>query len=315
MQYTTNYSLKKPQYNEPADVADINYNADSIDNLLYKNRRISTGAEWDNSTQYAVGDLVVYEHVLYRCVTATSGAWDSSAWVVTHLTDEVLDAKASGGTEVEANPTGTATGTLEKIGIDGDIYEIEGGGGGSSTLAGLTDVDLATPTAGQMLVYDSASAKWQNQTVSGGTHTYSTSEQAVGTWIDGSTIYERTFTGLSVALNGNNWFNLVQIADIDLILNVDAYSNDASPKKCAIPEIGVTSDGTVQVSGLQGYNRTIATAVVRYTKTASASLQSISNLETASISPISLGREEISLEDASTAEADTATDEPEADED
>lgn len=36
---------------------------------------------------------------------------------------------ASGGSEVEANPTGTATGTLTKLGIDGDVYDISGSGG------------------------------------------------------------------------------------------------------------------------------------------------------------------------------------------
>lgn len=37
-----------------------------------------------------------------------------------------------------------------------------GGGGGSSTLAGLSDVALSSPTNGQALVYDSTSSKWVN---------------------------------------------------------------------------------------------------------------------------------------------------------
>ena len=36
------------------------------------------------------------------------------------------------GSDVEANPQGTATDTLNTIGIDNVIYEIQGGGGGSS---------------------------------------------------------------------------------------------------------------------------------------------------------------------------------------
>lgn len=43
-----------------------------------------------------------------------------------------------------------------------------GGGGGSSTLTSLTDVNVTTPTNGQALVYDTASSKWINGTVSGG---------------------------------------------------------------------------------------------------------------------------------------------------
>lgn len=41
------------------------------------------------------------------------------------------NAEDSGGSEVEANPSGTATDTLTKLSIDGTIYEIQGGGGGT----------------------------------------------------------------------------------------------------------------------------------------------------------------------------------------
>lgn len=37
-----------------------------------------------------------------------------------------------------------------------------GGGGGSTTLSGLTDVDISTPTDGQTLVYNATSGKWEN---------------------------------------------------------------------------------------------------------------------------------------------------------
>lgn len=37
-----------------------------------------------------------------------------------------------------------------------------GGGGGSSTLSGLTDVDISNPTDGQVLVYNAATGKWEN---------------------------------------------------------------------------------------------------------------------------------------------------------
>lgn len=37
-----------------------------------------------------------------------------------------------------------------------------GGGGGSSTLSGLTDVDISNPSDGQTLVYNATSGKWEN---------------------------------------------------------------------------------------------------------------------------------------------------------
>lgn len=45
--------------------------------------------------------------------------------------------------------------------------------GGSSTLAGLTDVDLTNPTDGQILVYDAETQKWVNGNGSGGSSTLS----------------------------------------------------------------------------------------------------------------------------------------------
>lgn len=50
---------------------------------------------------------------------------------------------------------------------DGEWLEISlGGGGGSSTLAGLSDVDLTSPTGGQALIYDDVNDEWVNGDVS-----------------------------------------------------------------------------------------------------------------------------------------------------
>lgn len=50
---------------------------------------------------------------------------------------------------------------------DGTWLEISlGGGGGSSTLAGLSDVDITTPTGGQALIYDDVNDEWVNGDVS-----------------------------------------------------------------------------------------------------------------------------------------------------
>jgi len=64
----------------------------------------------------------------------------------------------TGGTEVEANPEGTATEDLKKIKIGENIFSIPEGGSGGST------------------------------------HKYSTEEKVVGEWIDGEPIYEITST-------------------------------------------------------------------------------------------------------------------------
>ena len=42
------------------------------------------------------------------------------------------------------------------------------GNGGSSTLAGLSDVSVVTPTTGQVIKYNSTTQKWENANESGG---------------------------------------------------------------------------------------------------------------------------------------------------
>lgn len=59
-----------------------------------------------------------------------------------------------GGTTVVANPSGTATGTLNKLQVGSDIYNVGSGSGDS----------------------------------------YSTTEQVVGTWVDGRPLYQKTYS-------------------------------------------------------------------------------------------------------------------------
>ena len=65
------------------------------------------------------------------------------------------------GTQVNTAQTYNGLNTTAKT-IVGAINEAAQGGGGSSTLAGLTDVDIDSPDAGQMLTYDDDNSKWVN---------------------------------------------------------------------------------------------------------------------------------------------------------
>lgn len=66
--------------------------------------------------------------------------------------------------------------------------------GGSSTLDGLSDVSITTPTDGQVLAYDSTSGEWVNSNVGrGGGLDYSYQEQNTGLkWVNGKTIYQKS---------------------------------------------------------------------------------------------------------------------------
>ena len=85
---------------------------------------------YNTSESYNVDDYCIYNGILYKCTAQTTGAWDSSDWTQTTITDEL--GSGGGGTTVIANPTGTPTDELETIQIGNDIYEVVGGGGGSS---------------------------------------------------------------------------------------------------------------------------------------------------------------------------------------
>ena len=110
-----------------------------------------------------------------------------------------------------------------------------GGGGGSSSLAGLSDVNISAPTDGQVLTYDNVNSEWVNTNPSGGgdsvswtqlqasgtkiaeidingttqnvyapsggggggSQNYSTTEQVVGSWIDARPVYQKSFVSTS----------------------------------------------------------------------------------------------------------------------
>lgn len=99
----------------------------------------------------------------------TDGAANSkaaSAYAVQAMYKEIMESGAGGGTYVEANPTlSGGEEVLTAIQIGAEKFAIEGGGGG---------VDL------------------------------SSTEKAIGTWVDGSTLYERVFTitGFSKMVSG-----------------------------------------------------------------------------------------------------------------
>lgn len=194
---------------------------------------------------------------------------------------------ASGGSNVVANPVEAATDTLSKIGIDGTIYEVSGGGGsgysettlwsGSETpttsgtqitlsdnisnydeIVFVLDTDYvgtgsflvseltigesyistiyAPNNYGVFFVYDSdtqitikslssGSLKTYIKVIgikygSGGTsgYNYSTTEQVVGTWIDGSTIFERSYAITNQNIS-TGWTVLVSSISIDKFIS------------------------------------------------------------------------------------------------
>ena len=159
---TAHFELEKPSQTDVVDVAVLNNNFDDIDVVMFANQERSKAAvsnaadAYDATKTYAVDALVIYENQLYKCTTAitTAEQWDSTKWAATTLAEEIGNGGGGGG-NVEANPSGAATDTLSKIGIESVIYEILGGGGGTSgrgNAVGVKDVtNFIAPCSGIVL--------------------------------------------------------------------------------------------------------------------------------------------------------------------
>lgn len=62
---------------------------------VYERLLALTFPEYDTTTSYEVGDFVVYNDQLYKCIGATSGAWDSTKWQLATLNDLLTDIESA----------------------------------------------------------------------------------------------------------------------------------------------------------------------------------------------------------------------------
>jgi len=110
-------------------------------------------------------------------------------------------------------------------------------------------------------------------------HNYSTTEQTVGTWIDGSTVYEKVID--LGALPNNTTKNVAHgIANLGLVVNADFLANDTTGQYIQMPfTVARSNYVNYQVSVyLTDTNIVVETgsdrstysgfAILRYTKTA-----------------------------------------------
>lgn len=77
--YTDNYKLTKPTYAEQADIGVINSNMNIIDDIMHSSQ-VSLAPAYDSTKSYAEGDKVMYELLMYKCISPTTGVWDGSKW-------------------------------------------------------------------------------------------------------------------------------------------------------------------------------------------------------------------------------------------
>ena len=173
--------------------------------------------------------LAFTQGYFYKCVSEEEEE-PSYSW-------ENIDVQSGGGggTTVVANPTGTPTDDLETVQIGNVIYDIPGGGGGNANIWTGTQAEYEAQAS--QIADDTVVLIIDDEEHTQAFDVYSTDEQAIGTWIDGSTIYRRTITGLSIQLNGTTWVNYDPSIPIDKLINVHAYYISSNGfMTCAIAE-------------------------------------------------------------------------------
>ena len=116
---------------------------------------------YDDTATYNTGDYCIYGGELYKCnEDNVTGAWNVAKWDLTKVVDEL-----GGGNADFIECTQAQYDAWEQAGtLDPTVmyFITDGQSGGSSTLAGLSDVNLTNPTDGQLLRYNGTSGKWEN---------------------------------------------------------------------------------------------------------------------------------------------------------
>lgn len=101
---------------------------------------------------------------------------------------------------------------------------------------------------------------------------YSTTEQRIGTWIDGKPIYRKVinFTNTST-----NWETIDTISTLNEIVRMNGYVYDSDNNKTAIPSYGtdsvslyVTQSGAIRKKATSYYQNKSGVLIIEYTKTA-----------------------------------------------
>lgn len=106
----------------------------------------------------------------------------------------------------------------------------------------------------------------------GGGVQYSTTEQKIGSWIDGKDVYQCVFTGLNVSTQGTSWaiLSTVDSSSWAEVIDADIYRTNAAGQLIKIPlaECGLSEGGiNPQVTIVSSeFNTTITTAIFTYVK-------------------------------------------------
>jgi len=117
--YTDNYNLIKPTYSEVADVATINTNMNTIDDIMHSTQ-VSLAPAYDSTKTYNTDDVVMYELLMYKCTDdGVTGTWNASKWERTTASE-----CGDSGSDVEVTQIQTEGKAIASIAVDGVSTDI-----------------------------------------------------------------------------------------------------------------------------------------------------------------------------------------------
>ena len=244
------YASKKTTVKDVTDIANLNL-----------------AEEYDSSSSYAADDYCVYESVLYKCISSTTGSFDSTKWTQVVITDEMGSGGGGGGstTVIEGTfidtsnvvkSTTTFTSSMSYTATEDcyiSFYLVASGSDGlikidTKKVGGFYTASTTGYSCGfylkkgQIIAVTGAHSGYSSDYTVYGVqvgsenlpeyHAYSTTEKIVGEWINGSPIYEKTLaleSAISLSASQSTWTTTsISSSDIDKLISVKALHNDGT---------------------------------------------------------------------------------------
>lgn len=172
-----------------------------------------------------------------------------------------------GDTDISSIADGTVTGAIDEI---NSVIE-------NLSISDLSDTNISSPSDGEVLKYDATNQKWINGSGGSSGHAYSTTEQVIGTWIDGKPLYEKTVYLSSLSYD-TNWHNVAHnISNLKRVIyfcgigmNGDGecfLMNSYRPSLTQGIVIAITETNIRYMNNWQDDNSMTAYVTIQYTKT------------------------------------------------
>ena len=158
-------------------------------------------------------------------VTVNYKAQDSNIGVALEIVKSGLDIVDDLVTDDSTKALSANQGYVLKGLIDGIVIPTV-----PENITDLDDVDVTNITAGQVLAWDAISQKFVNVDQSGSSSIdYSTTEHIIGTWCDGSTLYEKTFIITNNLPPAGGWGS-IDISSLNLahLVKIDGFTTWAN---------------------------------------------------------------------------------------